>query len=95
MQKISKISQKITNFHYLCLIGLSFTPYRYRVFPTGGYGDLSFCEEEESFSNPPEFQEIIPCGNSRKVEGKKVGMVDRNVQTEPKVLNYCPEIRKG
>ena len=57
--------------------------------------ETSFCEEEESFSNPPEFQEIIPCGKSRKVEGKKVVMIDKNVQTETKVLNYFPEIRNG
>ena len=56
---------------------------------------MSFCEEEESFSNPPEFQEIISCGKSRKVEGKKVFMIDKDVQTELEVPNYCPEIRKG
>ena len=43
--------------------------------------EISFCEEEESFSNPPEFQEIIPCGKSRKMGGKKVVIVDKNVQT--------------
>jgi len=56
--------------------------------------EISFREEEESFSNPPEFQEIISCGKSRNMEGKKVLMVDKDVQTV-EVSNYCPEIRKG
>ena len=50
----------------------------------------SLVEAEQSFSNPPEFNESISI-KDRKVHGKKTVMMDQ-VQVD---INPCPEIRKG
>lgn len=54
--------------------------------------EISFQEQEESFSNPPEFVENITPNPKRFAPDSKVVMVDKDIQVN---INVCPEIRKG
>ena len=51
----------------------------------------SILEFEQSFSDPPEFKESMPVIKDSKELGKKICMIDKEVQVE---INVCPEIRK-
>ena len=53
--------------------------------------ERSLMNEEESFTNPPEFQEMILNMKDRSIEGRKIVMVDQGIQCDD--INIIPEIR--